>query len=152
MARAELPFIIYTIMGLSLGFGLGAGAYSLVSGWATTVRGGIVLDGVLVWQVLPIALASFQEQFDLSGLLRFPVNFGSFYLLNLVFGLVDVSTILGRTCCLGILGGVTLARPASFGWTALVLAVYAALQYSGGAYRSGVGGSLAGKAQDARSD
>jgi ABC-2 type transport system permease protein len=53
------------------------------------------------------------------------VNFGSFYLLNLVFGLVDVSTILGVTCCFGILGGVTLARPALFGWTAFVLAVYA---------------------------
>jgi len=120
-----VAFIIYTIMGLSLGFGLGAGAYSLVSGGQLQYVAALFWTVFLVWQLLPIALASFQEQFDLSGLLRFPVNFGSFYLLNLVFGLVDVSTILGGICCLGILGGVTLARPALFGWTALVLAVYA---------------------------
>lgn len=120
-----IAFIVYTIMGLSLGFGLGAGAYSLVSHGHLEYLSALFWTVLLVWQVLPIALASFQEQFDLSGLLRFPVNFGSFYLLNLVFGLVDVSTILGVTCCLGILGGVTLARPALFGSTALVLAVYA---------------------------
>jgi len=31
-------------------------------------------------------LASFQEQFDLSCLLRFPVSFQSFFLLYIVFG------------------------------------------------------------------
>jgi ABC-2 type transport system permease protein len=53
------------------------------------------------------------------------VNFGSFYVLNLVFGLVDVPTILGSICCLGILTGVTVARTALFGWTALVLVIFA---------------------------
>jgi ABC-2 type transport system permease protein len=120
-----IAFIIYTIMGLALGLGLGAGAYSLVSGGHLDFLPALFWTVFLVWQVLPIALASFQEQFDLSGLLRFPVNFGSFYLLNLVFGLVDVPTILGGICCVGILTGVTLARPALFGWTALVLALYA---------------------------
>jgi ABC-2 type transport system permease protein len=75
--------------------------------------------------VLPIALASFQEQFDVSSLLRFPVSFGSFYLLSIAFGLVDVPAILGGICCVGIWTGVTLARPALWGWTALILAVYA---------------------------
>jgi ABC-2 type transport system permease protein len=120
-----VAFIIYTIMGLALGFGLGAGAYSLVSGGHLEFLPVLFWTVLLVWQVLPIALASFQEQFDLSGLLRFPVNFGSFYLLNLVFGLVDVPTILGGICCVGILAGMTLARPALFGWTALVLVAYA---------------------------
>ena len=120
-----VAFVIYTIMGLSLGFGLGAGAWSMVSSGHFQYMSPLLWTVFLVWQVLPIALASFQEQFDLSGLLRFPVNFGSFYLLNLVFGLIDVPTILGGICCLGILAGVTLARPALFGWTALVLAVFA---------------------------
>jgi ABC-2 type transport system permease protein len=120
-----VAFIIYTIMGLSLGFGLGAGAFSLMSSGHGQFLSALFWIVFLVWQVLPIALASFQEQFDLSGLLRFPVNFGSFYLLNLVFGLVDVSTILGSICCLGILTGITVARPVLFGWTAFVLAVFA---------------------------
>lgn len=75
--------------------------------------------------MLPIALASFQEQFDLSGLLRFPVGFRSFFLLNVVFGLIDVPALLGGICCLGILVGVTVARPEWFLRTLVMLSVYA---------------------------
>ena len=120
-----VALIIYSIMGISLGFGLGGGAYSIVSSGHMQLLSALFWTVFLVWQLLPIALASFQEQFDFSGLLRFPVGFGSFYLLNLVFGLVDVPTILGGICSLGILTGVTLARPALFGGTALILSVYA---------------------------
>ena len=120
-----VAFLIYSMMGLSLGIGLGAGAYSMVSRGHLQFMGALFWTVFLVWQVLPIALASFQEQFDLGGLLRFPVGFGSFYLLNLVFGLVDVPAILGGICCLGIWTGVTIARPELFGWTAAVLAAYA---------------------------
>ena len=67
--------------------------------------------GFLIWQMLPIMLASFQEQFDLGILLRFPLGFGSYFLLYLVFGLVDISTITGALCCLGLWIGLTVARP-----------------------------------------
>lgn len=120
-----VAFIIYSLMGLSLGFGLGAGAYSMIAKGRVQFLPALFWTVFVVWQVLPIALASFQEQFDLSGLLRFPVSFGSFYLLNVVFGLVDVPALLGGICCLGILVGVTLARPELFVWTAAVLALYA---------------------------
>lgn len=122
-----VAFIIYSIMGLSLGIGLGAGAYSMISSRHYEFFAALFWTVFLVWQVLPIALASFQEQFDPSGLLRFPVSFGSFCLLNVVFGLVDVPALLGGICCLGILTGATLARPSLFGWTALMIAVYAIL-------------------------
>jgi ABC-2 type transport system permease protein len=121
-----VAFLIYTLMGLSLGFGLGAGAYSIFSNNRFQFLPVLFWTVFLVWQVLPIALASFQQQFDLSGLLRFPVGFGAFYLLNLVFGIVDVPAILGGICCLGIWAGVTMARPDLSSWTAFVLAVYAA--------------------------
>jgi ABC-2 type transport system permease protein len=120
-----VAFLIYSIMGLGVGFGLGAGAYSFVSDGHPQMVSALFWTVFLVWQAVPIVMASFQEQFDLAGLLRFPVSFGSFYVLNLVFGLVDVPTILGSICCLGILTGVTVARPALFGWTAFVLVVFA---------------------------
>lgn len=120
-----VAFIIYSIMGLSLGFGLGAGAYSMISDGHLKFLPALFWTVFLVWQVLPIALASFQEQFDLSGLLRFPVSFGSFILLNVVFGVVDIPALLGGICCLGLLAGVTLARPDLFIWAATVLAIYA---------------------------
>ncbi len=119
-----IAMILYTTMGIALGCGLGAGAYGIVNSGHFEMLSALFWTVFLVWQVLPIALASFQEQFDLNGLLRFPVGFGSFYLLNLVFGLVDVPTIFGGICSLGILAGVTLARPMLFGRTALTLAVY----------------------------
>lgn len=120
-----VAFLIYTLMGLSLGIGLGAGAYSLISSKHLQYLGGLLWVVFLIWQVLPIALASFQEQFDLSSLLRFPIGFGSFFLLNIVFGLVDVPAILGGICCVGIWTGITFAAPTLAGWTALALAVYA---------------------------
>ena len=119
-----VAFIIYSMMGMGLGIGLGAGAYELVKSEHFQYLPALFWTVFLVWQVLPIALASFQEQFDISSLLRFPLSFGSFYLLSIAFGLVDVPAILGGICCVGIWTGVTLARPALSGWTALVLAVY----------------------------
>lgn len=120
-----VAFIIYSLMGLGLGFGLGAGAWSMISSGHAQYLSFLFWAVFLVWQVLPIALASFQEQFDLSGLLRFPVSFRSFFLLNVVFGLVDVPALLGGICCLGILVGVTVAKPEWFLRTLLLLAVYA---------------------------
>ncbi len=120
-----VAFIIYSMMGLGLGIGLGTGAYSLVSSEHFQYLPALFWTVFVVWQILPIALASFQEQFDVSSLLRFPVSFSSFYLLSIAFGLVDVPAILGGICCIGIWAGVTLARPALWGWTALILAVYA---------------------------
>jgi hypothetical protein len=79
-----------------------------------------------LWQIVPVSLASFQQQFDLGALLRFPVGFGPFYLLHLVFGLIDVSTIMGAFCCLGMGIGITFARPSLFGWVALSLAFFVA--------------------------
>ncbi|HEY1578827.1 MAG TPA: hypothetical protein VGF82_17290 [Terracidiphilus sp.] len=120
-----VAFLIYTMMGISLGVGVGAGAYVLMSKGHSQYLGGLFWVVFLVWQVLPIALASFQEQFDLSSLLRFPIGFGSFFLLNIVFGLVDVPAILGGICCIGIWTGITFAKPGLASWAALALATYA---------------------------
>ena len=120
-----VAFLIYALMGLGLGIGLGAGAYSIASTGKWHILPALFWLVFVVWQVLPVALASFQEQFDLGMLLRFPVNFGSFYLLNILFGLVDIPAILGGLCCVGLWTGITLARPDRFLWTTFVLAVFA---------------------------
>lgn len=120
-----IAFLIYSLMGLGLGIGLGAGAYSIVTSGKWQILPALFWTVFMVWQVLPLVLASFQEQFDLNTLLRFPVNFGSFFLLNLVFGLIDIPAILGGLCSVGIWIGVTLARPDKSLWTAFVLTVFA---------------------------
>ncbi|MGA3080992.1 MAG: hypothetical protein ABSD44_06380 [Terracidiphilus sp.] len=118
--------LIYASFGLAMGAGSGVIAYLLVSGGQWKYLPIMFWAVCFLWQMVPVMLASFQEQFDLSILLRFPVSFGSYFLLYVVFGLADASTILGGLCCLGIWIGITLARPELYAWTAMGLAVFAA--------------------------
>jgi len=124
-ARA-ISFLVYSVIGLGLGAGAGIAAYSLIS------HGELHLLAIefwvlfLLWQAISIVLASFLEQFDLSGLLRFPVNFGSFYLLHFVFGFFDVSTLAGGLSCVGLFLGVGLARHDLLGAALLALVGFAA--------------------------
>lgn len=125
LGARTFSYLVYGVMGLTLGAGAGVAAYFLASDneW----RFFPILFWILafIWQMIPVMLASFQEQFDLGILLRFPVRFGSYFLLYLAFGLVDISTILGGLCCIGIWFGVALAQPAMLLWVTLALAVFA---------------------------
>jgi ABC-2 type transport system permease protein len=126
LGARTVSFVLYAFMGLGLGTIMGASAYALASGEKWQFLPAVFWVVCILWQVGPVMLASFQEQFDLGILLRFPVRFRSYYLLYVVFGLADVSTIIGALCCLGIWTGVTMARPELFAWTALALAAFAA--------------------------
>jgi ABC-2 type transport system permease protein len=126
LGARTVSFVFYGIGGLAMGVGAGLSAFALTVGNQWRFLPILFWAVFFVWQVVPIMLASFQEQFDLGILLRFPVRFGSYYLLYVVFGLLDVSTILGGLCCLGVLVGITVVRPELFGWTALALVVFAA--------------------------
>lgn len=125
LSARGIAFLIYSIMGVGIGVGLGIGSYSMAAQNAWQLMPALFWIVFVAWQVLPVALASFQEQFDLSSLLRFPVNFGSFYLLHLVFGLVDIPALLGGLCCIGIGLGLVIAKPSLIAWTLLVMLVFA---------------------------
>ena len=118
--------LLYSVMGLGMAFGLGAGAFQIASGGNWKFLPILFWIVCFLWQIVPVSMASFQQQFDPGGLLRFPVSFGGFYLLHLIFGLVDASTIMGAFCCTGLLIGVSVVRPDLFGWMALALIVFAA--------------------------
>jgi ABC-2 type transport system permease protein len=123
---AAITILLYAIIGVGVGCGLGAAAYGLASSTHWQYLPILFWLVFFLWQMVPVLLASFQEQFDLSILLRFPVRFDSFCLMYLIFGLMDASTILGGLCCAGILTGITVARPDLFLWTALALVFFAA--------------------------
>jgi ABC-2 type transport system permease protein len=126
LGARSVSYIMYAIVGLGLCFGLGAGAYAMMTSPDARFLPILFWAVLVVWQMLPVALASFQEQFDLGILLRFPLSFSSYMLLYVIFGLVDVSTITGGLCCLGLWMGITVAKPGLFAWTALALVVFAA--------------------------
>lgn len=117
--------LVYCFVGLSLSLAVGAGAYLAAAEGKWRLIPLILWGVFILWQVVPITLASFQEQFDIGGLLRFPVTFAAYYVLHMIFGLIDASTIVGGFCCLGMWIGFTVARPDLAAWAALALAVFA---------------------------
>ena len=118
--------VLFAIVGLGISAGLSAGSYAIVHSGKTQLLPILFWAVFFLWQMLPITIASFQQQFEVSGLLRFPVSFGAFYLLIFTFGLIDVSTLMGALCSLGILIGVTAAQPSLFPVTLLALCVFGA--------------------------
>jgi ABC-2 type transport system permease protein len=126
LGARTISYFVYGLMGIGLAFGAGGIAYGLASDEQWNYMPAVFWFVLFTWQVVPVMLASFQEQFNLATLLRFPVGFSSFYFLYVVFGLSDVSTAIGALCCTGILAGITIVRPDLFGFTVLVLIIFAA--------------------------
>jgi ABC-2 type transport system permease protein len=117
----------FLLVGAGAGTGLGFAAFGMAS---DNGIGGLLpllfWPVLLLWQLVPVMMASFQEPVDLSLLLRFPVSFGSYVLEYLVFGLFDASSILGGFCLAGIWTGLVCARPGLIGWITLAAILFAA--------------------------
>ena len=126
LAARIFRVVFFSLVGLLIAFGLGAGAFSVVRDNQLRILPAFFWAVMMLWQITPIALASFQEPVDLSLLLRFPVSFGSYVLEYLVFGLFDSSSILGGLCLAGIWTGIVFARPELAGWAALAAILFAA--------------------------
>ena len=50
----------------------------------------LIFWGIFIfWQMYPVLGSAFSAPFEFGSLLRFPMRFSSFYILNLAFGLLD---------------------------------------------------------------
>jgi ABC-2 type transport system permease protein len=125
LGATGIAWTLYSVLGLGLGLGLGAAAYSLASQSSWQYLPVLFWATSFLWLMFPMMVASFQEQSDLQILLRFPVRFGSYFLLQLISGLMEASTVVGALCCLGIWLGIFIARPDLYLWTALALTLFA---------------------------
>lgn len=127
LGASGVGLLFYSAVGLGLSAGIGMLAHMLTlrGEWLTLP---VVFWGtLLIWQIVPIGLAWLQSHFDMSGLLRFPLSFASFFLLQLVSGVADIATLLGGLCLLGIWIGVSAARPQLVTWALPVILLFAAL-------------------------
>jgi ABC-2 type transport system permease protein len=125
LGATGIAWMFYSVLGLGLGVGLCAATYSLASRASWQYLPILFWAIGYLWLMFPVLVASFQEQSDLGILLRFPVHFGSYFLLYLISGLMEVSTIVGVLCCLGVWLGIVMARPDLYLWTMLGLSVFA---------------------------
>lgn len=117
--------LVFCLIAFGPAAGLGFGAWSFVTaGHPGSVA---ILLWVLcfVWQVFSVLFPAIAGQNpDLTLLLRFPVAFGSWVLLYLVYGLAAPSTLIGCLWALAIGIGITVASPSAFLWVFFVLAVF----------------------------
>ena len=79
----------------------------------------------LFWQFFPVMATAFTNNPDSSELLRFPLSYRAYFLVRLTYGYFDPASALGSVGLLGVLIGVTAARPSLFPWTLLVLLTFA---------------------------
>jgi ABC-2 type transport system permease protein len=115
----------FALIGLGIGIGLGFAAW-VVETHNSPAHLAVLFWPVLVfWQVIPITIASFQENADLSIFLRFPVNFISYTLFYILFGLFDIGSLVGGIALFGIWIGASIARPDLIGWITLAVALFA---------------------------
>ena len=125
LGATGIAWLFYSVYGLALGVGLWVASYSLALRVSWQYLPILFWSISFLWLMFPIAVASFQQQSDLGSLLRFPVRFGSYLLLDLISGLMEASTIVGLLCCLGVWLGIVMARPDLYLWAMLPLSVFA---------------------------
>jgi ABC-2 type transport system permease protein len=124
LGATGIAWTFYSVLGLGLGMGLWVAAYSVASQASWQYLPILFWAISFLWLMFPMLVASFQEQSDLAVLLRFPLRFGSYFLLYLISGLMEASTIVGVLCCLGVWLGIVMARPDLYLWTTLGLLVF----------------------------
>ncbi|MCZ7385321.1 MAG: hypothetical protein O8C63_11320 [Candidatus Methanoperedens sp.] len=116
----------FALFGLGGAFGLGAAAWFFVSRgtveWLTALLWGVFL----YWQLFPVMATAFSETFDASNFLRFPLAYRPYFLIRVIYGALDPSTMIGTLWLIGIAVGTGIAAPRLLPWAALVLAVFAA--------------------------
>lgn len=116
----------FALLGLGLGTGLGVTAWQITMHDSPRMLAALLWVVLVVWQVVPVTIASAQQNSDLRELLRFPVRLETYVLLYLLSGLLDISSVVGGIALLGVWVGASVARPELAGWLALALALFAA--------------------------
>ena len=125
LGATGIAWMLYAVIGLGAGLGLGAGGYSMAKLAQWQLLPVLFWAASFLWLMLPMVAVSYQEQPNLEILLRFPVRFGSYFTLYLISGLMEASTIVGSLCCLGVWLGIVLVRPEVAAPLALVLVIFA---------------------------
>jgi ABC-2 type transport system permease protein len=121
-----LVSLAFTILGLGGAFGLGFLAFFCLSQGKPQLLAAFFWIIFFFWQVFPIMAAAFANHSDSSDLLRFPLSYGSYFLVRLAYGAFDPASAIGTLWSFGILAGVSAAKPALFPWALLVVLAFVA--------------------------
>lgn len=118
--------VFFGLIGLAIGLGLGFAAWQIATHSSLRTLAVLFWPVLIAWQIIPITIASFQENADLSMLLRFPVGFKSYAAFYILFGLFDIGTLVGGIALIGVWVGASVAQPRLFFWITFAVALFAA--------------------------
>jgi ABC-2 type transport system permease protein len=116
----------FALGGLGGAFGMGMAASLAISAGKPELLALPLWFVFIFWQVFPIMATAFTNNPDSSDLLRFPLSYGSYFLVRMAYGAFDPATALGSLWSFGILVGVGYAKPELLPWALLVLLAFAA--------------------------
>jgi ABC-2 type transport system permease protein len=130
--RGKMELASRVIVTAAFAFG-GLGGFALATffSWYLVSHGEAEMLPLLLWpifffwQVFPVMATAFTNNPDSGELLRFPLNYSSYFMIRLAYGLCDPASALGCVALFGVLLGVSFARPTLFPWALLVLFTYA---------------------------
>jgi ABC-2 type transport system permease protein len=105
---------------------MGLGAYFFLTSGKPHMLAVLLWGIFFFWQLFPIMATAFTNNPDSSELLRFPLNYSSYFLVRMAYGAVDPATFLGCIWSLGILVGLTFAKSSLLPWAGLVLLAFVA--------------------------
>jgi ABC-2 type transport system permease protein len=114
------------------GLGMGGALLMGVLSYIVLMHGKVQLLAVFLWiifffwQFFPVMAAAFTSNTDSSDLLRFPLSYGSYFLVRMAYGIFDPASAISCLWAFGFLMGVTFAKPILFPWALVVLISFAA--------------------------
>jgi ABC-2 type transport system permease protein len=117
--------LVFLAGGIGGAIGLGGAA------WFVLLRGnpewlaGLLWPVFLFWQLFPLMATAFTQNVESSNLLRFPLSYGSYFLIRLAYGSIEPATAVASLWLLGIDIGIGIARPSLIPWTTIVLLTFA---------------------------
>lgn len=119
--------IVWTVLGIGAAIAIGVGSYFLVAQGFTKYLSAILWGIFLFWQAFPILSAQLASTFDSTNLLRFPLKFSAFMVLNLAYGFADPASLCGIVWHFAMWIGITAARPDLWFRAGLILLLSAAM-------------------------
>jgi ABC-2 type transport system permease protein len=125
LASRIIVTLAFAFGGLGGAFGMGAAAFYFVSQGKPEFLALLLWPVLFFWQIFPVMATAFTNNPDSSDLLRFPLNYSSYFLIRLAYGVFDPATALGSLWLLAIALGIGFALPVLFPWAMLVLVVFA---------------------------
>lgn len=116
----------FAALGLGGAFGIAVGTWWMLTHDYSEWLAALFWPVFAFWIFFPLVATAFTEVFDSANLLRYPLRYSSFFLVNLIYGSLDGSTIVGVLWLSGAAIGASWAAPMLIAWTLLALIIFGA--------------------------